>query len=153
MANDNCKVSCCSPREKADFYLHLQKEYHFKRYNIIPKIQIGRCSATAEHSYIIDPKGNLYKCWNDIGIENLCIGNVSEGIKNNSLIAKYVVGSDKYSDFSCLNCKLFPICEGGCNRRRIDNRERGNSYNLCPFDEEGVCDRLYEYYKKRKDEI
>lgn len=150
LANENCKVSCCSPREKAEFYLDLQKKYHFRRYNVIPKVQIGRCSATAENSYIIDPKGNLYKCWNDIGIEKFCIGNVSEGIKNNILIAKYVIGSDKYGDSKCLNCKLFPICEGGCNRRRIDNREMGTNYNLCSFDEEGLCDKLYEYYKNKK---
>ena len=152
LANDNCKVSCCSPREKAEFYLNLQRKYHIKGFNIMPKIQIGRCSATAEHSYIIDPNGNLYKCWNDIGIEKLCIGNVAEGIKDNNLIAKYVIGSDKYSDSKCLNCKLFPICEGGCNRRRIDNREMKTNYSLCSFDEEGLCDRLYEYYKSKQHE-
>ena len=150
LANDNCKVDCCTPREKAEFNLLLQKKYHFKGGNIIPKLQIGRCSATAEHSYIIDPKGNLYKCWNDIGMDDFCIGNVSGGIRNNNLIAKYVVGSDKYGDSNCLNCKLFPICEGGCNRRRIDNREIGTNYNLCSFDEKGLCDQLYEYYKSRQ---
>lgn len=150
MNNDNCKVSCCSPQEKVEFYLHLQKEYNIKGFNVAPRLQIGRCSATAEHSYLIDPKGNLYKCWNDIGIERLCVGNVADGIKNNNLIAKYVVGSDKYSDSRCLGCKLFPICEGGCNRRRIDNRETGTDYSLCPFDEKGLCDRLYEYYKSKK---
>lgn len=150
LENDNCKVSCCSPREKTDFYLQLQKNYQVNQFNTAPKIQVGRCSATAEHSYIIDPKGNLYKCWNDIGIEKYCIGNVAEGIKNNDIIAKYVVGSDKYTDNNCRDCKLFPICGGGCNRRRIDNRESGMDYNLCSFDEDGLCDRLYEYYKSRK---
>lgn len=150
LANDNCKVSCCTPREKSNFYLNLQKAYNINKFNTAPSIQIGKCSATAEHSYIIDPKGNLYKCWNDIGIENLCIGNVSDGIKNNSLIAKYVIGSDKYTDSDCLRCKLFPICEGGCNRRRIDNIELGTTYKLCSFDEVGLCDRLYEYYKSKK---
>ena len=147
LANDNCIVSCCSSHEKTEFYLHLQEKYHIKSFNLAPKIKIGRCSATVENSYIIAPNGNLYKCWNDIGIDKLCIGNVSEGIKNNTLVAKYIVGSDKYSDAKCLNCKLFPICEGGCNRRRIDNREIGTNYDLCSFDEEGICDHLYEYYK------
>lgn len=150
MANDNCRVSCCNPREKEDFYLYLQKEYGIKEFNTVPKIQTGRCSASAEHSYIVDPKGNLYKCWNDIGKPELSIGNVKDGIKKNDIVAKYVVGSDKFSDNKCLSCKLFPVCEGGCNRRRIDNRESNTGYNLCPFDETGLCDRLYEYYKSRK---
>lgn len=146
----NCKVSCCSPREKAEFFFQLHKKYDLKIFNKVPTIQTGRCSATAEHSYIIDPKGNLYKCWNDIGIDELRVGNVAEGIKDNTLIAKYVVGSDKYNDQKCLECRLFPICEGGCNRQRIENMESGTNYDLCAFDEKGVCDNLYEYYKTTK---
>ena len=150
LPNDNCKVSCCSPREKSEFSLFLQKKFHIGKLNNIPKLQTGRCSATAEHSYIIDPEGNLYKCWNDIGIEDYCIGNVKDGLKNNSLIANYIIGSDKYSDPECLKCKLFPICDGGCNKQRMDNVESGKHSVLCPFDETGVCDRLYDYYKTIK---
>lgn len=149
MDNGNCKISCCSPREKSEFYLSLQRNYGIDRFRRLPKLQTGRCSATAEHSYIIDPKGDLYKCWNDIGKKDYCIGNVSDGVKNNNLIAKYVIGSDKYSDKTCIECKLFPICDGGCNKQRIDNKECGTQYVLCPFDEEGICDELYEYYKSK----
>lgn len=52
----------------------------------------------------------------------------------------------------CLDCRLFPVCEGGCNRHRIDNRESGTNYNLCPFDEDGFCDSLYEFYKSKHHE-
>lgn len=38
---------------------------------------------------------------------------------------------------------------GYSNRRRIDNRETGTDYNLCSFDEEGLCDILFEYYKMK----
>lgn len=152
MDNGNCKVSCCSPREKSEFYKNLLTEHRINKFNIAPRIQTGRCSATAEHSYIIDPKGNIYKCWNDIGQDKLCVGTVKDGIKNNALIAKYIVGSDKYTDSECLDCKLFPVCEGGCNRHRIDNRESGTNYNLCPFDEDGFCDSLYEFYKSKHHE-
>lgn len=145
--NSNCKVTCCSPHDKTTFFLDLKRKHNIQKVNFIPKLKLGSCSATIENSYIVDPKGLLYKCWNDIGMNERCIGNVFDGIKNNTLIAKYIVGSDKYKDSDCLKCKLFPICDGGCNRQRMDNIENNTSYNLCPFNEEGICDYLYEHYK------
>ena len=80
------------------------------------------------------------------------VGNVSVGITNNTLIAKYMVGSDKYSDTECAKCSLFPICDGGCNRHRMDNAIHSTKYPLCPFTKDGVADYLYEHYKLCKDE-
>ena len=77
------------------------------------------------------------------------MGSVFEGITNNTLIAKYIIGSDKYTDSNCLSCSLFPICDGGCNRHRMDNIEQNTCYNLCPFDENGIEEYLYEYYKSK----
>lgn len=150
ISNEECEVSCCSPREKSEFLLSLKNKFHTGKFCNVPELQTGRCSATAEHSYIIDPQGNLYKCWNDIGKEQYCVGNVKDGLNNNRLIATYVIGSDKYSDPECLKCKLFPICDGGCNKQRMDNVESGTHNILCPFDETGICDELYEYYKSMK---
>lgn len=147
--NNNCKVTCCTPNEKTDFFINLKRKHNIQNINFEPNIKLGHCTATGENCYVIDPKGTLYKCWNDIGLTERNIGNVFEGVKNNSLIAKYIVGSDKYTDKTCLMCKLFPICNGGCNRQRIDNLENGTNYNLCPFDEEGICNYLYEHYKSQ----
>lgn len=147
MPNANCKVSCCSPQEKTDFFIDLKRTEGIEKINFIPRHRIGSCSATSENSYIISPDGDLFKCWNDIGIKDRCVGNVYEGITNNTLIAKYMVGSDKYSSAECKDCSLFPICEGGCNRRRMDNVTQSTNYPLCPFTQKGIEDYLYEHYK------
>lgn len=147
--NGNCGVECCNPRDKSDFMLDLKIRHDILCYELKPEIRSGHCSATKENSYIIDPEGNLYKCWNDIGIKECCVGNVFEGVKNNTLIARYIIGSDKYRDGKCTQCSLFPICDGGCNRLRMENQDKGTSYNLCQFDEQGISSYLYEEYKNR----
>lgn len=147
MPNSNCKVSCCTPQDKTDFFLNLKRKEDIQSINFIPRHSVGSCSATSENSYVIAPDGYLYKCWNDIGIKNRSVGNVFDGVTNNTLIAKYMVGSDKYSDTQCISCSLFPICDGGCNRHRLDNAVQATKYPLCPFTKEGVEDYLYEHYK------
>lgn len=147
MPNSNCKVSCCTPQDKTDFFLNLKRKEDIQSINFIPRHNVGSCSATSENSYVIAPDGYLYKCWNDIGIKDRSVGNVFEGVTNNTLIAKYMVGSDKYGDTKCISCSLFPICDGGCNRHRLDNAVQAVKYPLCPFTEEGVADYLYEHYK------
>lgn len=147
MQNSNCKVSCCTPQNKTDFFLNLKRNEKIDNINFVPKHKIGACSATAENCYIIAPDGSLYKCWNDIGMKERKIGSVYEGITNNTLIAEYMIGSDKYKDPKCCECSLFPICDGGCNRQRMDNDLYNKSYSLCPFTKEGIEEYLYEHYK------
>lgn len=146
MPNSNCKVSCCTPQNKTDFFLNLKRNEGINNINFLPRHSVGSCSATYENSYVIAPDGHLYKCWNDIGIVERSVGDVFDGITNNTLIAKYMIGSDKYSDSECTECSLFPICDGGCNRHRMDNAMQTTKYPLCPFTKEGVEDYLYEHY-------
>lgn len=152
MPNANCKVSCCTPQNKTDFFLSLKRNEGIDNINFVPRHCVGSCSATSENSYVIAPDGHLYKCWNDIGVVERSVGDVFAGITNNTLVARYMVGSDKYSDSKCLECPLFPICDGGCNRHRMDNTIQSTKYPLCPFTKDGVADYLYEHYKSCKDE-
>ena len=152
MPNTNCTVSCCTPQNKTEFFLNLKRNEGIDNINFVPRHCVGSCSATSENSYVIAPDGRLYKCWNDIGIIDRSVGDVSVGINNNTLVAQYMIGSDKYSDPKCTECSLFPICDGGCNRHRIDNAMQLTKYPLCPFTKDGVADYLYEHYKSCKDE-
>lgn len=51
-------------------------------------------------------------------------------------------GSDKFTDSKCLDCKMFPICDGGCNRYRVEHKYKGTPYNVCPIDEESLKKKL-----------
>lgn len=145
-----CNVSCLSPHEKSDFYINLYKKYGIKNIEFEPEQRVGSCSASYENSYIIDPEGLLYKCWTDIGLKDRVIGNLKDGVQNWQFISEYLLNSDKFVDSKCLKCKMFPICRGGCNRFRVENKYHNVPYDICPTDEEGFAKYLEIMYENSK---
>jgi uncharacterized protein len=91
---------------------------------------IGRaCGADALNSMIIAPNGDLCKCWNDIGLEGYCIGNIKNmlTLTPNAILLDYAL-YDPTEDELCSECKFLPFCMGGCPRKRLDGVERCNIY-------------------------
>lgn len=71
------------------------------------------CYASCPHVFAVDSKGDLYKCHRVLGQgEKYCSGNIKTGIVKNDI---YNFFSDtSLSLKECENCKLLPICQGGC---------------------------------------
>lgn len=42
------------------------------------------------NNYVIDPLGDLYKCWNEIGRKEKAVGNVVEGPLYNNVMVEYL---------------------------------------------------------------
>lgn len=146
-----CGVSCLSGCEKSQFYVELYKKHGFKNINFKPQTQFGSCSAIYENHYVIDPNGILYKCWADLEVKERAIGDIYNGINDWAYVSEYTMNSDKFTDPKCLKCSIFPICDGGCNRFRIDNKLYGKPYDVCPVDEAGLIDYLNILYKQQKE--
>jgi uncharacterized protein len=145
-----CKVSCLSSTEKMHFYTELYRKYNFKDLKLKPSIQSGSCSAIYENHYIINPEGFLFKCWADFGLEDRKTGHVGSGITNWKFVSEYMVNSDKFVDEKCLKCRVFPVCEGGCNRFRVDKNYLNIPYNVCHIDENGLKGYLQIIYEQVK---
>ena len=79
--------------------------------NLIPHQTMFACGAEALNSYVIDPLGNLYKCWNVIGDESEIIGDIYNGIKHTKNHLDWYLRKDRDE---CSMCKLLPVCHGGC---------------------------------------
>lgn len=79
------------------------------------------CTATCHQGFVVGPKGELYKCWEDVGIEKMVIGSVHEEpfLTNPIILTRYIIGTDPYDDSRCKDCKLFPACGGGCVNKRM----------------------------------
>ena len=96
-------------------------EQKLRRY---PNLKGGYCGAEYNNNYVIDPKGNMYKCWTDIGIEKYVIGNlIDDKIETSTkldTIRNYLL-YDPTTDSECRECSFLPICMGGCPRKRRDN--------------------------------
>lgn len=71
------------------------------------------CTAEKMNSLVINADGEVYKCWNDIGIYKRSVGNIREELLKNNTYLKYVM-SDPTKDKQCSNCKYLPICFSGC---------------------------------------
>jgi uncharacterized protein len=144
-----CNTPCLSTTEKNDFCMDLYHKYNFKQMRFDPYLQLGTCSAIYENHYVIDPAGNLFKCWADFGFDDRKIGDLKSGISNWKFVSEYMVNSDKFVDEKCSACRLFTICDGGCNRFRIEKNYFGAPCNVCQIDEKGLAGYLEIIYEQR----
>lgn len=85
------------------------------------------CVATSHHGFVVGPAGELYQCWEDVGKPDMVIGNIheEEAITNPALQARYSIGTDAYNDPDCRECKVLPICGGGCANKRLRAKQFG----------------------------
>lgn len=84
------------------------------------------CIADTLHSFVIGPEGELYKCWNDVGLKDKIVGQIKEGsiVRNNSILeAEYVSGTNPYEKENCKKCFLLPQCHGGCSNKKISGKD------------------------------
>ncbi|MDE4541649.1 radical SAM protein [Thermoanaerobacterium sp. R66] len=89
--------------------------------NLYPVCRKLFCTAISYNSYVIDPEGYLYTCWDLIGIKERSIGNLVDGIILNN---EYVHWLTLDTPNQCIDCNLLPICNSGCPLERIKNNNR-----------------------------
>lgn len=80
------------------------------------------CVANRSNAYVVDPDGYMYKCWEEIGKTNCAVGNVlnwQERTRNNKMHEISWLGWEPYDYQECCECKLLPICMGGCPQQSM----------------------------------
>ncbi|MEO0128578.1 MAG: radical SAM protein [candidate division WOR-3 bacterium] len=140
---------CLSPTE---FYRSIQLKF-FKRllesgfnFDIYPKLVGSNCIADRINAYVIAPDGLLYKCWNDVGIIAESIGFITDDgkIVHNHNIVKWLA-YDPFNIKECQECKIFPLCGGGCAYKRLNSKG-----NLCVSWKYNIEEFLKLYYLSKK---
>ena len=92
------------------------KGFDSSSYPYYPGTKSNYCCADSISSFVIDPLGNMYKCWNDVGNISRKVGNITDennGLEANPLHIRYMLWSPFDYD-ECKNCNILPICMGGC---------------------------------------
>jgi uncharacterized protein len=111
-----------------------------ERMVFLPKRIDSWCEAPKYNSFIIGADGVVFKCDVEISDKKFAVGVLKDNgeieLKEN-IYTSY----DPYKDQNCLNCKLLPICQGGCIRSRIVNKE-GCYYTL-----ELIKQMMIEYHR------
>lgn len=153
--NEDNTCLLCSSMEQKDavvFYEKLEREGSI-RINYYPTICKNRsCVATCSTAYVIGPRGEIYKCWNDMGDESMSVGNISSPeLTNPILYNQYMTVGSWTSDENCKKCFFLPICSGGCAWQRVKNRYHKGKFNFCSVYKEGGIDHfLRTYYEKMR---
>lgn len=108
------------------------------KYPHIPNYMQNYCYGDNVASYSIDPSGNIYKCWIDVGNSLRSLGNIKEITeKRLETIAEKALHYMFWSPFKhqkCNDCEILPLCMGGCPHRGMLNNNTPNcdllKYNL-----------------------
>lgn len=131
---NGCKVACFKNKEKILYTEYLVKQNKLTNLSLYPSPKLSGCTATFDNAYVIGVEGELYKCWVDVGKKERTVGNIFSKEQNTSLLSEYMVGTDMFTDNKCLNCTFLPICNGGCGLRRLEYKQSGTEYDVCPID-------------------
>ncbi|HML88750.1 MAG TPA: SPASM domain-containing protein [Methylomusa anaerophila] len=81
------------------------------------------CSANYLNAFVIDPDGDMYKCWHEVGNKPLAVGNIAGFDKPRDRQQRMReirwLTWEPFAYAGCLSCKLVPVCMGGCSYRAM----------------------------------
>jgi uncharacterized protein len=79
------------------------------------------CGATNGTLIVIDPDGDISRCWNSAGVKSEAIGNVNDLTATDAQAATETKwkGYVPFTYDSCETCRVLPLCKGGCSHPRV----------------------------------
>lgn len=109
-----------------------------------PSLSYGACGYISPNSYVVDPRGYLYKCWNIIGIEKHIVGDIRKGIVLNEEHLKWL--NYEIPD-KCNECKLVNLCNGACPYDAMYNNRRNCHFRTITYKTE--LELIYDNYMQK----
>lgn len=135
---------------QGEFVQRIYEKYGIIPLNVFPKRQSQSCTLTKRKGFVVGPEGELYKCWDDVGIPEKVVGTLDVKANwNMPLIAEGMVACSYLDDPECKECKFFPICNGGCHRIRQKNLHREFQDSPCTYFKYNIENLLELYYEQK----
>lgn len=94
----------------------------------VPDNRCYFCAAELDNSCVIDEKGNVYKCWDEVGHEDSCFNILTPEKINYDSLLRYM-GDHTFNDYRCSNCVFLPLCFGGCKFHRYHLNRYACAFN------------------------
>lgn len=116
---------CLSPREFSEKELIFTKEALRRGFRSFPYPRLhlgGVCGADKQLAFVVGPDGLLFKCWAEASMGaswstgSLLQEEPTHGQRDN--LQRYL-DWNPLADEQCRDCRLLPICMGGCPHQRI----------------------------------
>ncbi len=101
------------PEIQVDFYKAATDRGFSPQFYLVPSNVYGLCAAEFVNAYVIEPNGDVQKCWVTVGDSEERVGNVFEGIPVSSKLQKWI-GFNPLEIEECKECKVLPLCWGNC---------------------------------------
>jgi uncharacterized protein len=129
----NPDIGCLiSPEKEAEFTIEQYRKYGIDDLRTFPRRSFGGCTACRRNGFVIGPEGEIYKCWDDLGVPERQIGSVQPGsMWNGAVLSDYMVAASYLDDPKCDECFFFPVCDGGCAQARLCNLLQGRNNDYC----------------------
>ena len=137
-------------QERGAFLTRMYRKHGIIPLFIFPQRTMQSCTMTHRNSFVVGPDGELYKCWDDVGLKEREIGTLD--VADNwdmAQIAEGMVACSYLDSQECRNCMYFPICDGGCPRARQNNLHRKEQRSTCTYFRDNMETLLELWYEKR----
>ncbi len=115
---DNCFDKATFARMESDFTTVLMEE-GFDVHKIPSPISTV-CVAQQIGSHVIDPDGDMYRCFNYVGDKSKSVGRVFELLNVQHPEFVRLFKFSPFDDEGCRTCRALPLCMGSCPARRAD---------------------------------
>ena len=83
------------------------------------------CGLYKLKNFVVGPTGELYKCEHHVGQKSREIGHIKYGYNYSNFMMEFL---NNFPDESCIKCKLYPLCLGGCPAQKLDIPNNENCY-------------------------
>lgn len=82
------------------------------------------CECDFDHAFQINYNGDLFMCTHSMDKSEI-IGNIHDGFDTQRNLSRYArfINVNPFNDQECLNCKILPLCKGGCRKARYLGRK------------------------------
>lgn len=137
-------------KEETRFLLDVYRTYGITNADFYPRHNWG-CMATCRNGFVIGPEGEVYKCWHDVGDQQMVVGSIyADRAWNTNLLANYLMGTNPFDDPVCQSCFYLPICDGGCAHFRLLNAFYGGQFDTCVKFKDALPEFLEIHYELKQ---
>ena len=109
-------------------------------------VSYGICTAVRENTLVVDSRGQLTKCYKDIGVPAEAVGTLLHGITRAPAVDEWLDVKIP-RDQECADCTFLPVCLGGCTKQW---REGADKSVICTPLKFNYDDRVRLYFRDPK---
>ena len=145
------------PVQQGEFISDMMERHQIAPLRLYPQRMSPGCILTRRNAFVVGPDGELYKCWDDVGVKERVVGTVDRFDNwNMGLIAEGMTGCSFLDDPECKACFYFPVCGGGCHRIRQNNLHAEHKQSSCTYfrgNLENLLELFYEYRQAHPQQV